>query len=284
VTPTALAGKAGALRRLGRPAQAADTYERLPAAVPSLPGAGAAALVAAAGLRLELGEARRGYDLYWRALLEYPDEAAAEDALRHVLADGRRRDPRQLYGVLRDLYARLGGSAVGDNLLWAMAELAREELADPGAAIEAADRLVAQYPTSPLRDDAAFLAARLARARQDPEGAAKRLRALLASREKSLIVGSYHSVHLDDAQLELALILRDDLARPRDALAELARLEKHYPDSVLRDDALYETAVTRAALGDRAGACRALADLKRRFPDSKHGLERAPALGAKLGC
>jgi tetratricopeptide (TPR) repeat protein len=281
---SALDGKAGALRRLGRAAQAAATHERIPAAVPSLPAAGAAALVSAAGIHLELGDERRAYDLYWRALVAYPDEAAAEDALRHVLADARRRDPRQLHGVLADLHARLGGTEVGDNLLWAIVELARDDLGDPAAARDAADRLVALYPKSALRDDAAFLAATLARAEGDPEGAVRRLRALLATREKSLIIGSYHSIHLDDAQLELARVLRDDLRRPADALKELALLERHYPESTLRDDALYETAVTRAAAGDAAGACRALADLAARFPESRHVLDDAPSLAARIRC
>jgi tetratricopeptide (TPR) repeat protein len=278
----ALAGQASALARLERRAEAAAILESIPAAAP--PDAAARALVAAAELRLALGEEERAWALLWRALVEYPDETGAEDALRHLVRDGRRRNPRQLHGVLVELHGRLGATAAGDNLLYAIAELAGEELGDPLAAIDACDRLAARYPDSPLRDDALWTTARLLRARGDAEGALRRLRALLATRERAFLVGSYHSVHLDDAQLEAALVLRDDLRRPREAIEELGKLPAHYPDSILRDDALVELAATHAALGDRARACAALADLRRRHPDSRHLLERAPSLRARLGC
>ncbi len=277
----ALRGGAAARARSGQPEAAAAAYERIPASLPGLPDEQAAAMVAAAGLHLELGHDERAYDLYWRVLVEHPESAAAEDALRAVVADGRRRDARQLYGVLRDLYARLHGTAVGDNLLWSMAALAREELHEPAAALEACDRLVVAHPESPLRDDAAWQGALLARAAGDAEGAARRLRALLETRERSLVVGSYHSVHLDDAQLLLGVILRDELRRPRDAAGELRKLPRHYPESVLRDDALYELAITHQALGERAHACRALAELP---GESKYRLEKAPSLMRALGC
>jgi tetratricopeptide (TPR) repeat protein len=278
----ALAGQASALARLGRRAEAAAVYESMPSAAP--PDAAARALVAAAELRLSLGEEERAWALFWRALVEYPDETGAEDALRHLVRDGRRRNPRQLHGVLVELHRRLGATAAGDNLLFAIAELAGEELGDPLAAIDACDRLAARYPDSPLRDDALWTTARLLRARGDAEGALRRLRALLATRERAFLVGSYHSVHLDDAQLEAALVLRDDLRRPREAIEELGKLPAHYPDSLLRDDALVELAATHAALGDRARACAALAELGAGFPDSRHLLERAPSLRARLGC
>jgi len=280
----ALAGQASALVRLGRPAEAAATYERIPSEAPGQPEPAASALVAAGGLRLELGEEVRAYQLFWRALVEFPDETAAEDALRHVVRDGRRRNPRQLHDVLRDLHARLGGTAVGDNLLFAMADLSEKDLADPLGAVDACDRLAALYPGSPLRDDALWIAARLLRGRGDAEGALRRLRALLATRETAWIVGSYHSVHLDDAQLEAGVLLRDELGRPREAVAEFERVGVDYPESTLRDDAIMELAATHAVLGDRARACAALGELARRFPDSKHGLERAPSLRAKLDC
>jgi tetratricopeptide (TPR) repeat protein len=281
---SALHGAAAARARTGRPEEAAAAFERIPAAVPSLPEAGAAALVAAARLWLELGQDARAYDLYWLVLTRSPATSAADDALRNVLADGRRRDARQLHGVLAELYARLFATPIGDNLLWALATLAREELGDDRAALEACDRMAVAHPDSPLLDDALWQGALLARAAGDAAGAERRLRALLRTRERSLVVGSYHSMHLDDAQLELARLLRDELGRPRDALAELARLPAHYPDSVLVDDALFETAATHAGLGDLPAACRALAALRTRFPESRYEVAEAPALRARLGC
>src|SRR5262249_8875762 len=161
----------------------------------------------------------------------YPESSAADDALRNVVADGRKRNPRQLYGALRDLYGRLAATAVGDNLLWAMATLAHEDLSDDATALADCDRLVAAHAGSPVWDDALWLGAQLARDHGDPEGAVRRLRKLLATREQSFVIGSYLSVHLDEAQLELARILRDDLGRPREAVKELQILPKDYPTS-----------------------------------------------------
>jgi TolA-binding protein len=281
---SALRGRADALERLDRHEDAAAAYEAIPAQLPGDPATAAAALAAAARVRLALGQDARAYDLDWRVIVEYPDESAADDALRSVVADGRGRNPRELYGALRDLYARLAGTAVGDNLLWAMARIARDDLHDDAAALDALDRMVAAHPKSPFADDALWEGAALARARHDPEGALRRLRALLATRETSWIVGSYLSPHLPPAALEVGRILRDDLGQPREALAAFARVGADYPTSTLVDDALYETAVTHAALGDAAAACRDLAELARRFPESRYEIEDAPRLAARTGC
>jgi tetratricopeptide repeat protein len=268
----------------GRRAEAAATYERLPAYVPGLREDGAAALAAAAAIHLDSGEDARAYDLWWRVIVEYPEASAADDAVRNVVADGRTRNARQLYGTLRDLYARLATTAVGDNLLWALATLAHEDLHDDAAALAACDRMTEAHAGSPLVDDALWLGAALARAGGDPAGAAKRLRRLLATRESSFFIGSYLSPHLPEAQLELARLLRDELARPREAIAELRRLPRDYPKSTLRDDALWEEAVTEERLGDRAAACAAAAQLHQQFPESRYELEDGPALRARLAC
>jgi outer membrane protein assembly factor BamD (BamD/ComL family) len=280
----ALRERAETLEHAGRRDEAAAAYEAVPAAVPRDPATAAAALAAAARIRLALGQDAPAYDLLWRIVVDYPDESAAEDAVRIVVADGRRRDPHALYGALRDLYARLVATAVGDNLLWAMAHVARDDLHDEAQAQGDLDRLVVAHPKSPFVDDALWEGAELARARHDAEGAARRLRALLGLRETSVIAGSYYSVYMPRAELELGRILRDDLHRPAEALAAFARLSADYPKSRYLDDALYETAVTRAGLGDAGAACRDLAELARRWPESRYLLGDAPALAARLGC
>jgi hypothetical protein len=134
-----------------------------------------------------------------------------------------------------------------------------------------------------LRDDARWHAARLSRAVGDSKGAAQRLRALLATREVALGAGSYFSIWLDNAQLELGKVLRDDLKDLPGAIAAFRQLPKHYPASILKDDALYELAVTLAAANKPTDACRAVADLRKQSPDSKY-LDDAGALAAELKC
>ena len=109
---------------------------------------------------------------------------------------------------------------------------------------------------------------------------------MLATREVALGPGSYFSIWLDDAQLSLGQILRDDLDDAAGAIAAFRQLPADYPASILRDDALYELAVTLAADADDApGACRAIADLRALEPDSKY-IARAPrcAPAARLSC
>jgi tetratricopeptide (TPR) repeat protein len=272
------------LERAGRMAEAAQAYESTAVTLAGDPTAASTATYRAGRLRLELGEDERAYELLWRVVTNFPDEAHAADALRLVLADGRRRNARQLYDVLAGLVTPLARTGIADSLLYAMADLAEHELGEPRVARAMLDKIVSNYPESGLRDDALWHGARLARAAGDARGAAARLRTLLATREVSRIVGSYFSVWLDDAQLALGRILRDDLGEFGKAAAAFARLPRDYPDSVLIDDARWEIAQTWALAGDPAKVCAALDRLGRAHPDSRYELSEAPALRRTYGC
>lgn len=215
----------------------------------------------------------------WRVVTDYPDEPIAGDALRAIVSDGRRRDPRALADELARLLTPLAETQISDNLLWSLADLSEHELGNREAARALYDRIPVDTPASGMRDDARWHAARISRLLHDPAGAAARLRALLATREVAFGAGSYFSIWLDDAQLELGKILRDDLHDLPRAAAAFRRLPDDYPASILRDDALYELAVTLEQMHDHAGACAALARLARQFADSKY-----LARGRELGC
>jgi tetratricopeptide (TPR) repeat protein len=277
-------GRAELLVDMGRRAEAAAAFERAAASLADDPAPRARALLRAGQLHLDLGDDRRAYELLWRVVTEAPEQAFAADALALVLRDGRRRAPDQLYGVLADLYGRLADTEIGDNLLFALAQLAEEERRDPRLALSFHDTLARRYPKSGLRDDSLWRGARLARGLGDGAGAARRLRALLATREVAWGAGSYFSVWLDDAQLELGRVLRDDLRRPRAALEAFARLPRDYPASILRDDALWERALTFQQLRDTRRACASLDELGRRYPDSRWLVAAAPAQRQALGC
>jgi tetratricopeptide (TPR) repeat protein len=277
-------GRAELLVDLGRQAEAADAFERAARVLGDHAPSRARGLLRAGQLRLDRGEERRAYQLLWRVVTETPDEAFAADALSLLLRDGRRRDPAQLHAVLLQLLERLAATELGDNLLFALADLAEEDRRDPRLARSRYDALAAGYPRSGLRDDAWWRAARLSRQLGDGQGAARRLRALLATREVAWGAGSYFSVWLDDAQLELGRVLRDDLGRPADAVAAFARLPRDYPASVLRDDALWERAVTHDRMRDPARACATLTELAVRHPDSRWQLTDGPALARRLAC
>ena len=266
----ALLGEGEVLDHAGRTDDAIATYLAIPPRVPDDATTAATATYRAGDLLLREHKTVEAWTALWRVITDYPDEPLAGDALRDLLADGRRRNARALADEMAKLLTALSGTQVADNLLWSLADLAEHELANPEAARGLYDQIYTDYPESGMRDDARWHAARLSRALGDSKGAVVRLKALLATREVSLMVGSYFSVWLDDAQLELGKILRDDLHDPDGALAAFRQLPKDYPASVLRDDALYEIAVTLAQRHDSAGACRALADVKKLEPDSKY--------------
>lgn len=277
-------GHAELLVTLGRRADAGKAYAVAAAALSGDRPSAAQALYRRGRLLLELGQEDAGAEQLWAVIAEYPEQPFAADAVERLLQRGRDRRPLELARVFRELADRLGDTAVGDNLHAAVAVLAEEELGDPRLALAYWDRVRERYPERGYADDAYWRGARIARELGDAAGAARRLRAFLATREVAWGSGSYLSVHHDDAQLELGRVLRDDLGDTAGAIEAFTILPEHYPDSILHDDALYERAVTWAAAGDRARACADLARLAQGFPDSKFELEKAPALRRRLGC
>jgi tetratricopeptide (TPR) repeat protein len=275
----ALIGEAEVLEHAGRSRPAIAAYLAIPARTGDDQATAATAVYRAGELLLRERDDRPAWTALWRVVTEYPDEPIAADALRTLLRDGRKRDPRELAEQMARLLTPLAETQVADNLLWSLADLTEHELGNRTAARALYDRIPVDTPTSGMRDDARWHAARLSRLLGDPRGAVERLRALLATREVALGAGSYFSIWLDDAQLELGKILRDDLADLRAAAAAFRRLPDDYPASILRDDALYELAVTLEHMHDHAAACAALARIARQFADSKY-----IARGRELGC
>jgi len=277
-------GRAELLDRIGRRKQAAEEYERIPGILPDHDAASAEALYRGGRIFLELGAAERGYTLLWKTVTNYPDQEFAADALKILVRDGRRRNPQELHAELAKLAPALTDRAIADNLLYHMADLAEHELADPALALSYYDLIAERYPEGGLIDDALWHGARLARAAGDAKGAVRRLRKLQSTREVAFGTGSYLSVWHDDGQLELGRVLRDDLGDLRAAARAFHRLPEKYPDSILRDDARFEEASTWAAIGDGDHACRVLALLAKKHPDSKYELAKAPELRARLQC
>jgi tetratricopeptide (TPR) repeat protein len=275
----ALLGEAEVLDHAGRTQPAIQAYLAIPARAEGDPATAATATYRAGELLLRDHQVTAAWTALWRVVTDYPDEPIAADALRALLTDGRSRDPRALADQMARLLTPLAETQIADNLMWSLADLDEHELANAAAARALYDRIPLDTPTSGLRDDARWHAARLSRALGDPKGAAERLRALLATREVAIGAGSYFSIWLDDAELELGKILRDDLGDLPGAAAAFRHLPDDYPASILRDDALYELAVTLERMRDHPGACAALARLVKQFADSKY-----IAPGRALGC
>jgi tetratricopeptide (TPR) repeat protein len=274
----ALLGEAEVLEHAQRTEAALAAYLAIPARVPDDATTAATATYRAGELYDHAGQTAAASTQLWRVVTSYPDEPLAADALKALVDEGRARAPKELATELGKLLVALARTQVADNLVWSLADLAAHELSDPAAALAYYDRLPRDYPSSGLRDDARWFGAKLAEQLGDPQGAVRRLRALLETREVAFGAGSYFSIWLDDAQLELGKVLRDSLGDLPGAAAAFRQLPKDYPASILRDDALYELAVTLARAGDQVGRCRASAALRALAPDSKY-IARAQELG-----
>lgn len=274
--------------RLGRFADAARDYEALPDRTVDPRKAARGVARAAAIAADELHDEARALRVAWSCVARWPDEVPADDALALAVRIEKRRDPAALLAKLDALTERLGSDDLADNLLFDAGEVALAAGDEPGA-IARWDLLDQRFPRSPLRDDANWRAAAILRTRKDPKGAIERLERILRTRRDALIVGSYNSVWLDDAQLELGRVWLDDLHDPGHAEEAFALLADDYPDSTLRDDGLFELARARLARhtppsgADVTGACRALERLLEEIPDGNRA-RAAKAERERLGC
>jgi tetratricopeptide (TPR) repeat protein len=266
----ALLGEGEALERANRVRPAIDAYLAIPPRLADDATTAAIATYRAGELLLKEKDVKAAWTALWRVVTDWPDEPTAADALSTLVSDGRGRDPRALAEELQKLLTSLAETAVADNLAWWLADLEEHELDNKLAARAFYDRIPVDFPESGLRDDARWHAARLSRTLGDARGAVARLRGLLATREVAFGAGSYFSIWLDDAQLEVGKVLRDDLKDLPGAVAAFKKLPEHYPASILRDDALYELAVTEERAGHHDAACAALAKLAKLDADSKY--------------
>jgi hypothetical protein len=276
------------LERQGRWAEAREAWLRVPPLSTDARKQARALERAASLSHSYLSDPERARALAWTVVERYPDEVPADDALALAVRLDQARDPAALARRLDALWPQLQKREVGDNLLFARAELTAR-LGDPSEAVAAYDLLADTYLHSGLRDDSLWRAAALARRQRDFTGALRRLQRILDTHKDALITGSYNSLVLDDAELLTGRIYLDDLHDPERALVAFQNLVDDFPDSTLRDDGLYELA--RACLArhapptsdDRARACAALARLERQFPDGNR-VRAARALQAELSC
>jgi len=274
--------RAETLARLGETRAAVACYLALRAFTRDPPTA-ARAQEGAAALLEGTGGHRAALDLSLNLIRTFPAETAADDALRRLVrwhvAAGRRG---RLGHLLLTLFRELRDTPIGDNMLFEAARLYQDQRR-PHEAIALCDQLTREYPRSALRDQCLWRAGQLLESLEDWAGALRRYRLLLAGRRDALLVGSYNSRHLDDAQLRVGLLLLEKLQDPHAALTSLEELRDEFPYSLLRDDAQFWIAQVHARAGDRAAACNDLRRLLRDFPDGNHA-PRARAAMTQLPC
>lgn len=216
-------------------------------------------------------------------IVREPESSVANIALRRYLA--LLEDERGAAGVLvelNELLAALGNSSLDELLRYEQARqlLATEQLAPALASyLELAKRH--PYPLGAYWDDALWHAAAIEEQLGRPQAAIAQLERMLSVRESADFMGSYERPRYDDARFHLAELIRDQLHDPARAREEFWRLFKRHPNSVLRDDALWEAAKLSSAQGDGAGTCSLLRTLQTDLGESRY-VACAPLLCAEL--
>ena len=269
--------------RLGRHPEALRAWAELQR-VSQNPATAARALDLRAALYLErLDRPDRAQVLSIQVILRYPDETAATDALRRICRLHRRAGKEAaLVKLLQRLHRRVPNRAISANLLMVAARSYRAR-GQGDQAVTLFDRVAAAGQKDPLWDDALFEAGQLLERLDRPQQALERYQKLLASRKPALLMGSYNSVHLDDAQLRAADLLAHKLDRPDRAVEALDRFADHFPTSRMRDEALLMAATLRAENNAIPRACATLDRLLNDFPDGT-AAPAARALRRKLSC
>lgn len=218
-----------------------------------------------------------------RLLTTDPESNVAGIVLRHYLT--LTEDERGAVGVLAEIAAllpTLSSTTLDEPLRFEQArQLAKTQQTESALAayLELAKRH--PYPYGAHWDDALWHAAALEEQRGNPRAAIAHLERMLKARESSDFVGSYERPRYGEARFRLAELIRDELHDPARAREEFWRLFKRHPNSLLRDDALWEAAKLAHAQGDAAGACSLLHTLQGDLSESRY-VACAPLLCASL--
>lgn len=212
----------------------------------------------------------------------FPESALAPTAVkrlgRHYADSGRLEEGvAELHGMAR----QVAGTDVEDSVIYEIARLHRKAGQLEAEAREL-ERIVAMERwNSQLWNDAIWRLAEVRGEQGDPAAEERVLKRLLASRESSVLIGSYTTGYHDDAMLRLGQLRleqgRTDAAY--DTFIELSR----WKTSRARDDGLLWAAKTRLAQRRVDDACALLARLLERMPDASSARE-AGKLFESSGC
>jgi tetratricopeptide (TPR) repeat protein len=285
---TAALRRGQVLEQGGRPAEAVAAYSEA-RRLSREPRNQARGLARAASLLAgPLGQPADALALCREIMTTWPGEVAAEDALKLYVelgVDGG--NPQLGTELLRLAEVLRPHEGVASFALYHGARFL-ERKGDP-AALPAYDEIWRRYPRGPLFDDALMAAARFLRQQGRSSEAAERLERLEASFTKSIIVGHYNKLLLDEGAILLGEIYLQDLGQPEKAIATLNRFLGRQRTSLLCDDALLlmaEAALRRHAVptsDDRQQACAYLERLIQQYPDGNR-VRRAAQRQEQLAC
>jgi outer membrane protein assembly factor BamD (BamD/ComL family) len=265
----ALWDAAAATARAGDVAGATSRFE-------ALAGDGASEHQAEAALRLAIlridsGDADRGWQDMEQIPRRFPTHGVAHVAVRKLVQHADEQGPRagldEVHALERDLEAT--------ELVQLLAYLDAvhvETLGDDHAARDAYGRIADRwpYPFGSFFDDALWHASLIDEKFGLYQAAIDDLERLLRQRETTSIVGSYERPKFVPAMLRVGELYRDRLHDRAKAREAFHRFYVDFAHSALRDRALWLEASLWREDGDADTACGRLATLVGQFPDSRY--------------
>jgi hypothetical protein len=255
--------------RDGQVAVAMSRFEAIASEAPSEHQAEATYRVAA--LRIDNGDADRGWRDMEQVPRRFPTHGIAHAAVRRLVQHADEGGPRAGLEELRALERDLGSTELVELLAFLAAEHV-EALGDDPQAREAYGQIADRwgYPFGAFFDDALWHASLIDERLGFYQRAIDDLQRLLRERETTSIVGSYERSKYVPAMLRVGELYRDrlhDRARARDAFH---RLYSDFAHSTVRDRALWLEAALWRDDGDSRTACVRLGTLIEKFPDSRY--------------
>ena len=249
----------------------------------------------AALLRLENGDADRGWREMEQVPRRFPQHGVAHVAVRRLVAHADERGADAGLAEIEALDRDVGKTELVEARDVPARAARRGSGPRRGGArrVPAHRRPLALPPYGAFFDDALWEASLLDEKLGDPRAAAGDLERLVAVRETTTILGSYERARYVPAMLRLGALYRDALHDHPKARETFHRLYTDYRHSTKRDAALWEEAAVWRADGDAKTACARLSTLVSEFPDSRYvpcatagcpGLERPAKSGAPAEC
>jgi tetratricopeptide (TPR) repeat protein len=248
----------------------------------------------AALLRIEHGEADRGWKDLEDVVRRFPAHGVGHVAVRKLVMHADEQGPQAGMTELRALARDLGKTELVGLVTYLTAEHLEaqgDDVAARDAYLRIADRW--PYPHGAFFDDALWQASLLDEKLGRAKAAADDLERLVAVRETTTLMGSYERARYVPAMLRLGALYRDALHDHAKAIATFHRLYADYAHSTKRAEALWEEARVWRADGDAKTACDRLSTMVTEFPDSRYvpcatkecpGVSRPERSGAPKEC
>ncbi len=225
-------------------------------------------------MRLESTDATRGLADLEALIVRAPDTGPARRAVDLVLEhlDGQDSSGAASLAWIDATEPRVRDHDLEVALRWLRARRL-ERLGRDGPALAAYERLLEiPYPRNMHWDDGGLAYATRLRALERPADALAVIERILARREIAVLrPGSDERPHFQELGLLRARILRDDLHDPARAAEAYHRFFTEFPDSLHRDNVLWDELELRDALGQRDRACDLAGVLARDFACTRFG-------------